>query len=266
MHAKVTFPAVLAAFAAALLVSPAHADQPPSAFQLVLDGNAPAFEIGPNQCRMATCYRDKAGTYHLFTDFMEKATHSFGAEVRYYRSGDLRAWEFVETAVQKGEGEAPDAYGAASPHVLATDERIYLFYAGRGNPVGGRANVYAPRGKAGYVAGRILVANAKADEHGAPVEGFKKHGVIVEPGDGWDAMRLDDPCAVLDEDTVHLFFKGFDNNRQRDRVHDPDPEAAKEYANMKPIFEKCYHALVGVYEDLARLQAFTRERDECLRG
>ncbi len=54
MHAEVTFLAVLAAFAAALLVSPADADdQPPPAFQLVLDGNKPVFEIGPNQCRMA---------------------------------------------------------------------------------------------------------------------------------------------------------------------------------------------------------------------
>ncbi len=38
-----------------------------------------------------------------------------------------------------------------------------------------------------------------------------------------------------------------------DSVHDPDPQTAKQYAKMKPIFQKCYHALIDVYEDLARL-------------
>jgi hypothetical protein len=61
-------------------------------------------------------------------------------------------------------------------------------------------------------------ATAAADEQGAPAGAFRKQGVLAEPGDGWDAMRLDDPCAVLDGDTVHVFFKGFDNNRNRDRV------------------------------------------------
>lgn len=218
MHAKTTFPAVLAVFAAALLASPAHAGQPPPVFQLVPDGNKPAFEIGPNQCRMASCYRDKAGTYHLFTDFMEKVPDSFGAQIRYYRSGDLRNWTFVDTVVKKGAGADGDAFGAASPHVLATNERIYLLYSGRAAPVGGKFVGYARPGQPGYAAGRILLATAPTDEHGAPAGAFRKQGVIAEPGDGWDAMRLDDPCAVLDGDTVHLFFKGFDNNRIRDHV------------------------------------------------
>ena len=38
-----------------------------------------------------------------------------------------------------------------------------------------------------------------------------------------------------------------------DEVHQPDPEAAGQYQKMKPIFENCYHALVDVYEQLARL-------------
>ena len=218
MRANVTFSAALAAFAAVVLVVPAHADQPPLAFHLVLDGNKPVFEIGPNQCRMATCYRDKAGTYHLFTDFMEKVTHSFGAEIRYYRSSDLRTWKFVDTVVKKGAGADGDVFGAASPHVLATNKRIYLFYSGRAEPVGGRFDAYARPGQAGYAAGRIMLATAAADEHGAPAGAFRKQGVLAEPGDCSDAMRMDDPCAVVDGDTIHLFFKGFDNNRNRDHV------------------------------------------------
>jgi len=203
---------------AALLAGMAGAEEQPPTFQLVLDGDKPAFEIGPNQCRMATCYRDKAGTYHLFTDFMEKVAHSFGAEIRYYRSDDLRDWTFVDTVVKRGAGTDGDAFGAASSHVLATDKRIYLFYSGRAAPVGGKFDAYAPSGQPGYGAGRILLATAAADEHGAPAGVFRKQGVMVEPGDGWDAMRLDDPCAVLDGQTVHLFFKGFDNNRNRNHV------------------------------------------------
>ncbi len=38
-----------------------------------------------------------------------------------------------------------------------------------------------------------------------------------------------------------------------DCVHEPDGEANRQYEKLKPIFEKCYHALVDVYEDLARL-------------
>lgn len=187
-------------------------------FQLVPEEQQAVFSAEPGQTRMATCYRDKQGVYHLFADYMPKSTISWTAEIRHYRSSDLRNWEYVGIAIPRGSGEAPDAYGAASPHVLATDERIYLFYAGRANPVGGNADTYASRDQPGYVAGRILLASARADEHGAPAEDFKKHGVVIEPGADWDAMRLDDPCVVLDDGIVHLFFKGFDTNRNRDHV------------------------------------------------
>jgi len=38
-----------------------------------------------------------------------------------------------------------------------------------------------------------------------------------------------------------------------DSTHEPDPQAAAVYDKIKPIFEKSYHALVEVYEDLAEL-------------
>jgi xylulokinase len=34
---------------------------------------------------------------------------------------------------------------------------------------------------------------------------------------------------------------------------DPDAQASSQYEKIKPIFEKCYHALVDVYEDMAEL-------------
>jgi len=38
-----------------------------------------------------------------------------------------------------------------------------------------------------------------------------------------------------------------------DEVHQPGPEAVKQYDKIKPIFENCYRALVDVYEQLAGL-------------
>ncbi|MDP6045605.1 MAG: xylulokinase [Phycisphaerae bacterium] len=38
-----------------------------------------------------------------------------------------------------------------------------------------------------------------------------------------------------------------------DSTHEPDVDAAAAYDKIKPIFEKSYHALVDVYEDLAEL-------------
>ncbi|MBT3202324.1 MAG: xylulokinase, partial [Phycisphaerales bacterium] len=38
-----------------------------------------------------------------------------------------------------------------------------------------------------------------------------------------------------------------------DSTHEPDPTAAAAYDKIKPIFEKSYHALVDIYEDLAAL-------------
>jgi len=52
-------------------------------------------------------------------------------------------------------------------------------------------------------------------------------------------------------------FDGFDVIERFIRIdstHEPDPVAAAQYQRMKPIFDKSYHALVDVYEDLATLR------------
>jgi xylulokinase len=38
-----------------------------------------------------------------------------------------------------------------------------------------------------------------------------------------------------------------------DSSHEPNPAASSKYDKIKPIFEKCYHALADVYEDMAEL-------------
>jgi hypothetical protein len=121
----------------------------------------------------------------------------------------------MEIAVLRGECRGgredsdPDFVGAASPHVLPVEDRLYLFYAGRY-----RKNVDVPfSAVAGpedpaYLGCGIMLASAPLDDDGAPAGRFSKQGVIARPWGDWADQRLDDPCAILDGDVVHLYFKG----------------------------------------------------------
>ncbi|QGY47510.1 hypothetical protein GM418_28715 [Maribellus comscasis] len=189
-------------------------------FKLELDSEKPAFDITPYQPRMASCYQDKKGKYHLFTDYLEKGMSPYNAVIRYYRSSDLYHWEYVSTVAKHAELGVPDAVGCSSPHVLATDDKIYLFYGGTPKSNNDSANIYAKKGESGYMSRSIILAIAKADKNGAPMGNFEKHGVVITPGsiDDWDSMRLDDPCVIPDGDTLHLFYKAFNTNRELDSV------------------------------------------------
>ena len=181
----------------------------------------PVFDLTPHQVRMATCYRDKNGIYHLFTDYIDadmSTIDSWGAEIRYYKSSDLRNWEYIETPAPRGRTGEPDSFGAASPHVLATDNKIFLFYASRQVHGDAEMNCFSRPGEPGYMSGSIMVSVADTDVNGAPAGSFKKHGVVLKSGTGWNSMRLDDPCALLEGDNIHLYFKGFDNNLDHERI------------------------------------------------
>ena len=187
-------------------------------FGLVQIQAAPIFDVSPHHARMTACYRDCKGTYHLFVDFIDtslESLDSWEAEIRYYRSSDLRTWAFVQTAVPRGEYRGtpedsdPDFVGAASPHVLPIEDRLYVFYAGRYRkdcdvPF---SAVAGPEDLA-YLGCGIMLASAPLDTSGAPAGPFIKQGVIAMPWGNWANQRLDDPCAILDGDVVHLYFKG----------------------------------------------------------
>jgi len=180
----------------------------------------PAFDISPNQTRMASCYRDNSGTYHLFVDYLGLDDNPYNAEIRYYRSADLYHWQYISTVAQRGELGIPDARGCSSPFILATDKKIYLFYGGTPASIGGDQNISASRGEVGYTSRPIILATAAADQNGAPLGNFKKKSVILVPGNigDWDAMRLDDPCVVLKKDSLFIFYKGFNSNKNLDKV------------------------------------------------
>lgn len=177
-------------------------------------GDRPVFDVSPHHARMCSCYRDRRGVYHLFTDYIDAAQRtvaSWGAEIRYYTSPNLRDWEFVDTPVPRGRWRGRsrhsdlDWYGAASPHVLVTYGQVHLFYAGREHHDGPEQNLTLGRLRC-----RIFVATSRTDRHGAPARAFRKRGVVLEPGppEAWDSLRLDDPCAVRAGDTVFLYYKG----------------------------------------------------------
>jgi hypothetical protein len=190
----------------------------PKQFSFVQVQAAPIFDVSPHHARMTACYRDRKGTYHLFVDFIDaslKSPDSWEAEIRYYRSPDLKAWEFVETAVPRGEfrgtpeNSDPDFVGAASPHVVPIADKLYIFYAGRY-----RKNIDIPfSALAGpddpdYLGCGIMLTVAPLDRDGVPAGPFIKQGVVALPFGDWANQRLDDPCAILDGEVVHLYFKG----------------------------------------------------------
>lgn len=188
----------------------------------------PIFDISPHHVRMSCCYMDKSGKYHMFADYIDSSlhtVHSFQAVLNYYTSTDLIAWTDHGTIIKKGNynyetrtGD-PDCYGIGSPDVLCTDEYIYLFYAGRGvlapnQPFNGLAH----SGEPGYVSSEIMYAIAPTDKYGAPSGPFIKKGVVFKQKYEWESMRRDDPCVVLEQNLIHLYYKGFNDNSNRDNI------------------------------------------------
>ena len=95
----------------------------------------PVFDISPHSARMAACYKDYAGTYHLFTDYIDaklNTVSSWQAEIFYYRSRGLLSWEYVSTAVEKGNSpDMPDSYGVAVRKFCVL-KIIYIFFIQQG--------------------------------------------------------------------------------------------------------------------------------------
>ncbi len=195
-----------------IAVRRAAADGPRFRFERL--DERPALDLTPDHVRSCSCYRDRAGVYHLFADFIraeDRTLENWGAEVRYYRSPDLEAWEYAGTAVPRGRWRGRprfsdlDWYGAGSPGVFVSYGRVYLFYSGREHGAGPEALLQTSR-----LRGRILVATAPANRDGAPMPPFRKQGVAVERGgpEAWDSLRLDHPCAVRRGDALFLYYDG----------------------------------------------------------
>ena len=56
--------------------------------------------------------------------------------------------------------------------------------------------------------GRVMLATAPIDHDGAPSGPFVKHGPVTDYGERWRSIRHDDPCAVVTDEEVLLFYKG----------------------------------------------------------
>jgi hypothetical protein len=190
---------------------------------------------------MVSAYRDRAGTYHVFSDVLNHDRRpsydvlaSWDGRIDRYRSRDLKDFTYVEAVVARSEArDTPDSIGAASPGVAVAGGHVLLFYAGRGPGDPERPpDLNALRG-------RIMLASAPADDDGAPAGPFVKRGVLVDLVGPWGSLRLDDPCACVLGDDLLLYFKAIGAGapmgnrvvmRARGRVDDPfgpyavDPE------------------------------------------
>ena len=188
----------------------------------------PVFSIAPCSTRMTATYRDRTGRYHLLTDYVdpdretpfENRLDSWDAEIRYYSSPDLKTFSDHGVVVGKGRwtGDAEssdlDCVGAASPGVTVADGQVLLFYAGRG-PVD-PAGPFAVTANREDIPGRIMLAIAPADADGAPCGPFVKRGPITDYDAAWRNIRHDDPCPVVTEDEVVVFYKGIGHGEPYD--------------------------------------------------
>lgn len=178
---------------------------------------APVLDESPNHLRMATSYRDRAGRVHLFADFIPAEyndINTWQSHLEYYTSDDLLSWTRVGTAVTADPDRPGETFGMGSPGVLATQDRIYLFYAGRSAPQhGAPINNFANRDEPGYMTSHICLAVAPTDANGAPAGPFERLGVVLQPSQPWCTLRVDDPCPVRVGDHIRLYFKGMDTIR-----------------------------------------------------
>jgi len=84
-----------------------------------------------------------------------------------------------------------------------------------------------------------------ADIYGCRI---RKLNVMAEATSMGAAVIAGVACGAFDGfDVIERFISV-------DHAHEPDPAASEQYAKIKPIFDKTYHALVDVYEDLAALE------------
>lgn len=178
---------------------------------------SPIIDRAPHHLRMASAFRDKAGVYHLFADFIDSAqgdSSSWSARLAYFSSPDLENWTDHGIVVDKGqqgptrEEDDFDVYGAASPHVLSADGKVYLVYSGRGflRP-GEESDGRSGPGEPGFLNARIGLCVADADANGAPILPFKKIGAVTQLGETTGRIRHDDPCLALHEGRLWLYFK-----------------------------------------------------------
>ncbi len=206
-------------------------------FRMALIGDAPVFDISPISSRMVSAYQDRTGCTHLFTDWIDHdrqtafdmVIDSFDTKIAYYSSPDLKQFDDHGIVVDRdSEPGARDNIGAASPAVAVAGDKVLLYYAGRG-PCDPAGPFHRATGLP-QLPGQIGLAIAPADENGAPCGPFVKHGPITDYGAPWRTMRHDDPCAVIVEDQIYLFYKGIsrrgDRNARviglaRGRVDDP---------------------------------------------
>lgn len=198
---------------------------------LQLVDEAPVFSLAPMSTRMVTAYEDRSGKYHVMTDVLDhqRQTHfnvlaSWDGWIDYYTSNDLRTYTHQGPAAARGRwtGDPADSdldcVGAASPGVLVAEQRVWVYYASRGprNPQGPFDIHQTQPDNPLALPGRIMVASAPADADGAPCGTFKKHGVAADLKSNGRFLRLDDPCAVVQDGRIWLFFKAIQNGASND--------------------------------------------------
>lgn len=202
-----------------------HPDQP-QRFNIVCAENAPVFSIAPQSTRMVSAYKDRKGRCHVITDVIDhdretpfNTVASWDASLEYYLSEDLKTFTHKGIVAKRGtwtgnpKTSDSDCVGVASPSVIVTSDRVWVYYASRGprNPMGPFHIRGAKPNAPDALPGRIEACSAPVDNDGAPIGPFEKAGVVVDLGAGPRSIRLDDPCAMIYQNRIWMFFKAIGN-------------------------------------------------------
>jgi hypothetical protein len=189
-------------------------------FTFVQTSDSPAFHIAPWCTRMTASYEDRNGLIHIFTDAYDPGRKtpfddpldSWEAVQQYYTTKDFREYQSHGTVVDKGSWTGDpatsdiDCVGAPSPGVALTKEYVLLFYAGKGPAAPTGPFKRTPNRE--DLPGRIMLAVAHRDKAGAADGPFRKQGAVIDYGAAWRSIRHDDPCPVVTDKEILLFFKG----------------------------------------------------------
>ncbi len=185
-------------------------------YKLTLVHEHPVIDDPKGHIRMVAGYRDLNGMYHVFCDFIDYSfhtIHSWQASIKYYKGKSLT------NLYDQGILISSNDYGVGSPGVVVYQKKVYLFYSN--HKIYGDTSVfngYSKPGETGYVSSDIHVNIYKTDKQLAIDTTSNEHFEVLNRDNGWKSMRVDDPSPIIIDNQLIVYYKGFDDNRDKSHI------------------------------------------------
>lgn len=199
-------------------------------FFVSLVNEKPILKDNNGHLRMLDGYKDKSDVYHIFVDYIDNkynTIHSFIGEIKYFKGNDLANLKDMGIVVKRKE------YGVGSPGVCVYNNKMYLFYAGRGELKENEELIGSAKpNETGYVSSELYVNIYDIKDDFSPIINKCKNKHVLKRTD-WKSMRIDDPYPIVIDEKLYVYYKGFSDNLNRNTM----AIAYGEYINSE-IIEK----------------------------